>query len=154
MDFTSSSDQRSKGLSNGQDFYHHLINLQKLIPLDYYMKLNSDYKWYFPITFGIVLPVHYDDVIMNTMASQITSLSIVCSTVCSGANQRKHQTPRHWPLWWEFTGDRWIPRRKGLLRGKYFHLMTSSWAICWLYWTRIIVARWSLCVIIVLKFVW
>ena len=21
--------------------------------------------------------------------------------------------PRHWPLWWEFTGDRWIPRTKG-----------------------------------------
>ena len=22
--------------------------------------------------------------------------------------------PRHWPLWGEFTGDRWIPRTKGL----------------------------------------
>ena len=21
--------------------------------------------------------------------------------------------PRHWPLWGEFTGDRWIPRTKG-----------------------------------------
>ena len=35
--------------------------------------------------------------------------------------------PRHWPLWEEFTGDRWIPRTKGQLRGKCFHLMTSSW---------------------------
>ena len=34
---------------------------------------------------------------------------------------------RHWPLWGEFTGDRWIPRTKGQLRGKWFHLMTSSW---------------------------
>ena len=27
---------------------------------------------------------------------------------------------RQWPLWGEFTGDRWIPRTKGLLRGKKF----------------------------------
>ena len=37
------------------------------------------------------------------------------------------KAPRHWPLWGEFTGDRWIPRTKGQLRGKCFHLMTSSW---------------------------
>ena len=35
---------------------------------------------------------HYDDVIMTTMASQITSLTIVYSTVYSGAYQRKHQS--------------------------------------------------------------
>ena len=35
---------------------------------------------------------HYDDVIMTTMASQITSLTIVYSTVYSGADQRKHQS--------------------------------------------------------------
>ena len=35
---------------------------------------------------------HYSDIIMNVMASQITSLTIVCSTVCSGAHQRKHQS--------------------------------------------------------------
>ena len=29
---------------------------------------------------------------MSSMASQITSASIVCSTVCSGAGQRKHQS--------------------------------------------------------------
>ena len=23
------------------------------------------------------------------------------------------EAPRHWPLWEEFTGDRWIPRTKG-----------------------------------------
>ena len=36
--------------------------------------------------------VHYSDVIMSTMASQITSLTIVYSTVYSSANQRKHQS--------------------------------------------------------------
>ena len=35
--------------------------------------------------------LHYSDVIMKLMASQITSLTIVCSTVYSGADQRKHQ---------------------------------------------------------------
>ena len=35
---------------------------------------------------------HYTDVIMSAMASQITSLTIVYSTVYSGANQRKHQS--------------------------------------------------------------
>ena len=33
--------------------------------------------------------VHYSDIIMGTMASQITSLAIVYSTIYSGADQRK-----------------------------------------------------------------
>ena len=36
--------------------------------------------------------MHYGDVIMGTIASQITSLIIVCSTVYSGADQRKDQS--------------------------------------------------------------
>ena len=40
----------------------------------------------------LVSSVHYDDVIMGTMASQITSLTIVYPTVYSGADQRKHQS--------------------------------------------------------------
>ena len=36
--------------------------------------------------------IHYSDVIMGSMASQITSLIIVYSTVYSDADQRKHQT--------------------------------------------------------------
>ena len=34
---------------------------------------------------------HYNDVLMSAMTSQITSVSIVYSTVCSGVDQRKHQ---------------------------------------------------------------
>ena len=41
---------------------------------------------------------------MSVMGSQITSLTIVYSTVYSGVDQRKHRL-----LWEEFTGDRWIP---------------------------------------------
>ena len=49
---------------------------------------------------------------MSAMASQITSVSIACSIVGSGADQRKHQSSvnmviskpglaaRHWTCWW------------------------------------------------------
>ena len=37
------------------------------------------------------------------------------------------KVPRHWPLWGEFTDDRWIPRTKGQLRGECFHSMMSSY---------------------------
>ena len=36
---------------------------------------------------------------MNVMASQITGISNVSSTICSGAPHRNHQAPRHCPLW-------------------------------------------------------
>ena len=35
---------------------------------------------------------HYSDVIMSAMSSQVTGVTSVYSTVCSGANQRKHQS--------------------------------------------------------------
>ena len=41
---------------------------------------------------------HHNDVIMGTMASQISSLNIVYSTVYSGADQRNNQSSRHGPL--------------------------------------------------------
>ena len=36
---------------------------------------------------------HYDDVIMTTLVSKITSLTVVYSIVYSGVDQRKHQSP-------------------------------------------------------------
>ena len=39
-----------------------------------------------------ILYTHYNDVILSAMASQITSFTIVYSTVYSGADQRKHQS--------------------------------------------------------------
>ena len=50
---------------------------------------------------GLILPqtkpnifaiYHYNDVIMSAMASQITSLTIIYSTVYSGTDERKHQS--------------------------------------------------------------
>ena len=72
--------------------------------------------------------VHYSDVIMGAMASQITSLTIVYSTVNSGANQRKHQSSaslafvqgiHRWPV---NSPHKWQVTRK------CFHLMTSPWS--------------------------
>ena len=46
---------------------------------------------YFPFDTQ-VSAIHYSDVIMSAMASQITRLTIVYSIVYSSANQRKHQS--------------------------------------------------------------
>ena len=47
---------------------------------------------YAQLSISVGKTVHYGDVIMCTMAPQITSLTIVYSTVSSGADQRKHQS--------------------------------------------------------------
>ena len=70
---------------------------------------------------------HYIDVIMTTVASQITSLTIVYSIVYSGADQRKHQGSASLAFVRGIHRDRWIPRTKGQWRGNCFHLMTSWW---------------------------
>ena len=57
--------------------------------------------------------IHYSDIKIGAMASQITSFTIVYSTVYSGAVKDNIKAPRHCPLCGEFTGDRWIPRTKG-----------------------------------------
>ena len=76
---------------------------------------------------AIIWATHYTDVIMTTMASQITSLTVVYSTVYLDADQRKHQSSASLAFVWGIHRDRWIPHTKGQLRGKCFHLMTSSW---------------------------
>ena len=43
---------------------------------------------------------------MSAMASQITGVSMVCSTVCSNANQRKHQSSAPLPF---VRGINWCP---------------------------------------------
>ena len=63
---------------------------------------------------------HNIDVIMTTMASQITSLTVVYSIVYSDADQRKHQSSASLAFVWGIHRDRWIPRTKGQLREKMF----------------------------------
>ena len=53
---------------------------------------------------------------MSTVASQITGASTVYATVCSDADQRKHQSSASLAFVWEFTGD----RQKGPVTRKMF----------------------------------
>ena len=56
---------------------------------------------------------------MGAIASQIINITIVYSTQPFIQTLIKENTkaPRHWPLFGEFTGQRWIPRTKGQERG-------------------------------------
>ena len=94
-------------------------------------------------TLQVILYKHYDDVTMGAMTSQITSLTSVCSTVYSGADQSKHQSsaslafvrgihrgpvnsPHKWPVTWKmFPFDDVIMdmQRACSLRG--------NWTSCW-----------------------
>ena len=56
---------------------------------------------------------HNGDVIMGLMASQITSFTIVYSTVIQAQIKENIKAPRHRPLCGKFTGHRWIPRTNG-----------------------------------------
>ena len=69
---------------------------------------------------------------MGDMTSQITSLTIVYSTVYSRADQRK--APRHWPLCGEFIGDHLTTSpcpchsdTKPLTNQCWFHFKDVSW---------------------------
>ena len=50
---------------------------------------------------------------MSAMASQITGVSIICSTFSTGVDQRKHQSSVSLAFVGETTGDQWIPLTKG-----------------------------------------
>ena len=73
-----------------------------------------------------LLCAHYNDVIMGSMAPQITSFTIVYLDVYSGLDQRKHQSCA------SLAYVRWIHRwpvnspHKWPVTRKCFHLMTSS----------------------------
>ena len=79
-------------------------------------------------------PYHYDDVRMGAIASQITSRTSVYSTVYSDADKKKHQSSASLAFLWGIHRDRWIPRTKGQLRRKCFHLMTSRLLIYIIPW--------------------
>ena len=77
----------------------------------------SKFPWEDLLTISrVVMLGHYNDVIMGAVASQITSLTIVYSTVHSGADHRKHESSAS--LAFERGSHRWP-----------VNLMTSSCAI-------------------------
>ena len=67
---------------------------------------------------------YYSNFIMSAMASQITGVSIVYSTNCSGVSQRKHQSSTSLAC---VRGiHRWPVTTEDQKRGKCFHVMTPS----------------------------
>ena len=113
--------------------YHcKLYDKSMLLPFERFFNhlLNTNTHVWIARTCGLEVcdndPIHYNDVILTTMASEITSLTVVYSTVYSDADQRKHQSSASLAFVWGIHRDRWIPRTKGQLRGKCFHLMTPS----------------------------
>ena len=62
-------------------------------------KLLQEFKWkssqslsWSSIWYIVILNSHHSDVMMSVMVSQITGISIVYSTICSGVDQWKHQS--------------------------------------------------------------
>ena len=77
---------------------------------------------------------HYSDIIIRAIASQITGVLIVYSTVCSGAEQRQHQSSaslicvrgiHRWLV--SFPQSPLNSLHKSQWHGTCFHMMTSSW---------------------------
>ena len=75
---------------------HCDVNFDRLYSRCFYLLACKMYCYlhchYFTPVAPVSMDIHYSDVIMGTMASQIISPSIVYSTVYSGADQRKHQS--------------------------------------------------------------
>ena len=88
----------------------------KQIATTHHFAVQCTQLWYARLCYNNC-PIHYGDVIMGTMTSQITSLTIVYSTVYSGADQSSAS----------LAFVRGIHRSP--VTGKCFHLMTSSWNI-------------------------
>ena len=72
-----------------ESIWFWLIHIYKLARIYTIQSIEYTISSMFCILFRLY---HYNDVKMNAITSQITSLTIVCSTVYSGTDQRKHQS--------------------------------------------------------------
>ena len=75
---------------SGWGYFNAAIHRKHAVKSFLYMVLTVSLIWNQNII-NMFIIFHYSDVIMGAMASQITNLTIVYSTVYSGADQRKHQ---------------------------------------------------------------
>ena len=74
---------------------------------------------------AVEILTHYSDIIISMLASQITSILLVQSTVFSGADQRKHQSSASLAF---VRVIHWLPvnsLHKGPVTQKMFHMMSS-----------------------------
>ena len=108
-----------------------MVTFQIIIGLDLGSKLFDEWlsdwnisaqinHWLYETVYVVLQTKRYIDVIMSTMASQITSVSIVCSPVCSGADWRKYQSSTSLAF---VRGIHWSPvnsQHKGPVTQKMF----------------------------------
>ena len=82
------------GLRMDQLFHTTLYNGWNYLPMLrlHVTHISKTGLWYCIDTSHPSPVLHYDDVKMGAIASQITSLTIVCPTVYSNADHRKHQS--------------------------------------------------------------
>ena len=106
------------------DFGRHGAHCDVTAMVNFEVALLSLWQVYnYPSNNAVILK-HCGDVIISTKASQISGASIVYSTLCSGTDQRKHQTFASPALWGNSSVTGEFPA-KGQWRGKCYHLMTS-----------------------------
>ena len=92
------------------------------------------------VCFYLVILLHCIGVIISVMVSQITSVSIVYSTVCSGANQRKHQSSASLALvreihWWPANSPHKRPVTRKIFPLNDVIIYLEEQALC--YWDRV-----------------
>ena len=101
--YSTSQELYSIGLFSFLVFYfylfHFFFNLTVFTVLYGALQISKRYDHFDTLSRGIetsrdlaIRSKHYSDVIMGATASQITSVSVVYSTVCSGADERKYQS--------------------------------------------------------------
>ena len=93
---------------NMQQAYIYLSFHEKLMTLKQCAAMHKEVwknDWHFA--------KHYCDATMGTVASQITSLTIVYTAVYSDADQSKHQSSASLAFVGGIHRDRWIPRTNG-----------------------------------------
>ena len=85
----------------------------------------------------IVTKHHYDDVIMDVIASQITNLTIVYSTVYSGVDQSKHQSSASLAFVWGIhRGPVNSPHKWPVTRKMFPFADVIMWLVMWHAWWR------------------
>ena len=82
--------RRINSLHERSELYFHRIGQQTTISI---FVIGCKVLWgLFFLLWPVRDAAHYGDVIMSAMVSQITSVSIVYSTVCPGSDQIEHQS--------------------------------------------------------------
>ena len=75
-------------------YFHEVIQRQVPVFIKVLLPFNANTSWHTSIKISMVrlLWPHNSDVTMTVIASQITGVSIVLSTDCTGAEERNHQS--------------------------------------------------------------